>query len=231
MQQLLLDIAPDAPASLEQFIAGDNQETLNAVRTFAGPQHSEPLIYLWGTPASGKTFLLQACVKLAREAHEQAMYLDARDPGLALPPESGYELLALDNVEHLSEPDQIALFLRINRARDGHGRLLCAGNTAPMQLPLRADLTSRLGWHLVYQLHPLSETARCNAVTQRAHALGFELAPELMEYLMRHWRRDLPALLVLLERLDRYSRQQHRPVTLPLLREVLADVRPDMTGD
>ena len=38
---------------------------------------------------------------------------------------------------------------------------------------------------------------------------------------MRHWQRDLATLLDVLNQLDYLSREQQRPVTLPLLRETL----------
>jgi DnaA family protein len=40
-------------------------------------------------------------------------------------------------------------------------------------------------------------------------------------YLLTHVRRDMPSLRALLEQLDRASLEQHRPVTLPLVREAL----------
>jgi len=54
-----------------------------------------------------------------------------------------------------------------------------------------------------------------------ASGRGFALPPELTDYLLRHGRRDLPALMAVLDALDRYSLETKRPVTLPLLREVL----------
>ncbi len=219
MQQLLLDIAPDCPATFAQFIPGDNSEALAAVRALIEQRGNDPLICLWGATASGKTHLLQAAITAAHERAETALYLDASAPiDLAA---ADCMLLAIDNVEHLNQADQIELFSRINRAREGQGRILCTGNVAPMHLPLRADLTTRLGWHLVFHLHPLSDAHKSTALIQRAQQLGFALTPEIPDYLLRHWRRDLPSLFALLEHLDRTSREQQRPVTLPLLREVL----------
>jgi DnaA family protein len=43
----------------------------------------------------------------------------------------------------------------------------------------------------------------------------------LVDYLLHHGRRDLPSLLAVLDALDQISLEQQRPLTLPLLREVL----------
>ena len=62
-----------------------------------------------------------------------------------------------------------------------------------------------------------------------ARSRGFELPPEAARYLLLHGRRDLRWLLSVLDALDRYSLQTRRPITLPLLREVLQAARTDPT--
>jgi len=45
--------------------------------------------------------------------------------------------------------------------------------------------------------------------------------PGVVQYLLRHGRRDLPSLMHMLESLDRISLEQHRPLTVPLVRELM----------
>ena len=45
-------------------------------------------------------------------------------------------------------------------------------------------------------------------------------------YLLTHFRRDMPSLMALLDALDRFSLEQKRAVTLPLLRTMLASPDP-----
>ena len=221
MQQLLLDIAPYRRApTLEHFISGHNHEALSAIRQLIHNQHSEPVLYLWGPASSGKTHLLQAASNSAQTLGTSSCYCPAEQVNADA--FSHHEFVCIDNVESLSAEQQIMLFSAINRAREGHGRLLCAGHTPPAQSKLRADLSSRLGWHLVYQLVPADETSTRDALQQRAWTLGFSLDTPLIDYLMCHWQRDLAALLTVIEQLDRLSREQRCSVTLPLLRKTLA---------
>jgi len=99
--------------------------------------------------------------------------------------------------------------------------VLAAGNVAPARLQLRADLLTRLGWGLVFQVHALSDDDKRVALKRRAAARAFDLRDEIVEYLLRHLKRDLPSLMTVLDALDRYSLETKRPITLPLLRELL----------
>ena len=105
--------------------------------------------------------------------------------------------------------------------RERGGALVASGAAPPVQLTLRGDLVTRLGWGLVYRVHVLSDAEKLGALTEHAAARGFPLLPEVGEYLLAHVRRDLPSLLAVLDALDRYSRETKRPVTVPLVRDLV----------
>ncbi len=44
---------------------------------------------------------------------------------------------------------------------------------------------------------------------------------DLVGYMLRHTARDLPSLMAVLDELDRASLERKRPVTVPLLKEML----------
>ena len=222
MKQLILDIATPPPPSLDNFLPGRNAELLHALRTLVQASEAECQLYLWGASGSGKTHLLRAVVAAALSQGLSAAYLTAADCADGLT--EAVDLLALDDAEQLDASAQIGLFNRINAARAGQGRVLIAGNAAPAQQDLRLDLTTRLGWGLVYQLHALSDIEKAVALASHAAQRGFDLQPGVADYLLRHWRRDLPSLMAALDTLDHYSLETQRPVTVPLLREVLRGV-------
>ena len=49
------------------------------------------------------------------------------------------------------------------------------------------------------------------------------LPDEVIAWLLTRMRRDLRSLTAVLDRLDRYSLETKRPITLPLVREALKD--------
>jgi len=221
MKQLILDISPPAQPTLDNFVAGRNAELLQLLRDMLAARQQERFVYIWGEPGSGKSHLLAAYTRQAAQNGHDAAYVEAASAHEMLAALSDSHVVALDDAERLDAEPQIALFNLYNRLRDGGGMLLVSGNAAPSQLPLRQDLVTRLGWGLVYQVHALSAADKVAALKTHARERGFELADAVILYLLRRWRRDLPALLAVLDALDRYSLETKRPITVPLLREIL----------
>jgi DnaA family protein len=198
MRQLPLPISAAAQPSLDNYVAGANAEALERVRSAARGELKEAVLYLWGEPGSGRTHLLRA----------------AGAASLAL--------VTADDVESLDAPAQQRLFSAINAAREGAAPVLAAGNAPPAGLSLREDLRTRLGWGLVYQLKPLADDEKALYLRNEASRRGFALSDEVVWYLLTHLPRDLGRLRSLLDRLDRHSLARQRPVTLPLVRDVLS---------
>ena len=214
MTQLLLGIAPEWIPSLDNFVAGRNVELLAALRHALAADKGERGLYLWGEKGSGKSHLLQAAVEYARASGQSAVYASGEVP-------EGAQVVAVDAVETLDESAQIALFALYNRQRESGGMLLASGTQAPAFLTLRDDLRTRLGWGLVYQVHALNDDEKAQALKQHAQARGFELPCEVTTYLLRHGRRDLPALLATLDALDEHCLRLKRAASVPLLKEVM----------
>ena len=199
MQQLLLELAPPPPPTLENFSRGRNGAALDALReALAG---GERFVFLWGPSGSGKTHLLRAFA----------------DAGAA----AGLEVAAVDDVARLGEAEQVALFHLCNRLRASGGALAASGEVPPAQLALRADLRSRLASGIVLQLHPLSDADKAAALSAHASQRGMSLEGELIAYLLTHFDRDMGTQIAMLEALDRFSLQRKRAITLPLLKEAL----------
>ena len=212
MKQLVLDIRLDAPPTLDNYFAGDNAALIDALRASAAGQGMAHL-YLWGLPGSGRSHLLKA-VAQAAGGH----YLRADEVTEPLPEPS---LLAIDDVHRLDEAGAIAVFNAFNRARGTDRALVLAGDLAPRSLTLREDLRTRIGQCLGFEIQPLTDTARSAILSTLATQRGLRIDGDVVSYLMRHGRRDMPSLLGTLDALDRASLERKRAITLPLLREMM----------
>lgn len=223
MQQLTLDVRPQLAASLDDFVAGANLPLLAALRQQCCAQDGSWL-YLWGAPGSGRSHLLRAAV---REAHRPACYL-AADGAAQLQIEAD-QLVAVDDVQQLDAEGQAALFRALIQAREARGSLILAGSVPPQHLQLREDVRTRIGQALIFEIQPLDDTAKGTLLMQHAMARGISLDADIVEYLLRHGRRETRWLMEVLDALDDASLTQARPVTLPLLREVLReDCEPEL---
>ncbi|CFP23658.1 DnaA regulatory inactivator Hda [Bordetella pertussis] len=107
--------------------------------------------------------------------------------------------MAVDDVHRMDDARQAGLFALYNRWRE------------------------RLGWDLVFRLDPLSDADKLAALTAQAAERGLQLAPEVINWMLTHHERDIRKLAALLDALDRYSLATGRPITIPLLRAMLAD--------
>ncbi len=211
MRQLILDLLPESPPTLDNFVAGGNVETVTLLTEWLAGTRRDTSFCLWGEAGSGCSHLLQA---------SGFAYVDAAvDPALAGAPAA--EQLAVDHVERLDATGQIALFNHFNRRKMAGGMLLTAANQPPAHLDLREDLRTRLGSGLIGRLHPLTDAEKAEALAAQARERALKLTPELIDYLMRHAPRDMRTLSATLVALDRYTLEHKRAVTLPLLRELL----------
>lgn len=231
-QQLILDLLLPPLPSLDNFIIGQNRAAVDALRHWQAGR----AIYLWGSAGSGRTHLLQA---VAGEPH--ARYFGPRDKPwaikeIAVADAIQHRLIAIDNVEQLDDEGQAALFALYNRWREvaatRHGfALVLAGDRSPLAMPLREDLRTRLGWDLVFRLELLSDADRAQALRARAKDRGLELAPEVVNWVLTHYDRDMNRLSALVDALDRYSLEKQRAITLPLLKDLLAAGQPHLSRD
>ncbi len=227
-RQLPLAVSLSPPASLEDFVAGDNDQVLAAVRRLA-LEPARQQIYLSGPPGSGRSHLLAGAVALAAERGLQALYLPLGELA-PLSPEllanlDQCHLLAIDDLQQAAghRAWEEALFHLYNRARAAETGLLFAADSGPAALDLSLpDLRSRLAWGASYALHPLDDQGRLELLLRHARRRGLQLQPAAARWMVTHCSRDPKRLLALLERLDRLSLAQHRRLTLPFVRDQLA---------
>jgi DnaA regulatory inactivator Hda len=224
-RQLTLDLGTPPPSTFDNFHTGANTELVARLSGLdaalaAGPV-ADRTFYVWGESGNGRSHLLHALVHAAPPGH--ARYLGPQSALAAFGFDPGVAIYAVDDCDALSGAQQIALFNLFNEVR-AHPTcaLVATGDAAPMGLAVREDLRTRLGWGLVFHLAPLADDGKAAVLKQAARERGIALADDVPAYLLTHFRRDMPSLMALLDALDRFSLEQKRAVTLPLLRTMLA---------
>lgn len=234
VRQLPLKFEPRDVYSFETLVPGDNGLAVELVQQCALGT-GEQQIYLWGGRGDGKSHILQAACHAAASRGHSVCYLPLDQLTAELPGQSSGQsaeifdaleqlnLVCLDGIEALaaSPPWEEALFDLINRMREAGSRLILASSAAPDALQIHLpDLHSRLLWGPVFQLQPLSDADKYQALRIRAKLRGLDLAENVADYLMRHYPRDLFDLFERLNTLDSAAMATQRRLTIPLIKDV-----------
>jgi DnaA family protein len=219
MKQIPLAIGPSSRPSFDNFVPGVNAAAVQHLASLSWP--AAP-VYLWGPAASGKTHLMQALAARCLATGQTAAWFDAADPEpWTLQPH--WALVVVDRCEQLEPAAQHAAFALFEAASAQGVQWLAAGRLPPVDLALRDDLRTRLGWGHVFALEPLDDAATRSALRREADHRGIFLPDDVMDYLLARLPRDLGHLMGALDRLDGFGLAMGRRVTLPLVRQMLAE--------
>ncbi|MBA3598451.1 MAG: DnaA regulatory inactivator Hda [Methylibium sp.] len=219
MKQLPLGLRPGPQQRFDSFAVGANAAALSALR---GTAAGAAPIYLWGGAGAGKTHLLRALADEAVAECRPAGVFDRSTP----PPwvcNEDTRLILLDDCEAFDSAQQHAAFTLFVEAQALGASVVAAGRLPPVDLPVREDLRTRLGWGLVFQLQPLNEVQARDTLKREAGRRGIVLTEEVAAYLLTRFARDLGSLMRLLDALDEFALVHQRPVTVPLVRQMLAE--------
>jgi len=228
MRQIPLDLTLATPAKLDEFHVGDNV----ALLTWLSQWHAEQAAnaYLWGEPGSGKSHLLKALAGHAHKQGCQVLLLDAK--GLqsmdVSDAASAPTLVLVDDVQALDEMQQhwvFSMFIESAQAlapAQAPVRVVAAGACPPVDLAVREDLRTRLGWGLVFALQSLSEEGVRQVLMREGERRGLRWADGVLPYMLTRFSRNLGDLMPVLAQLDRFSLAQQRVVTIPLLKQMMS---------
>ncbi|WP_280152463.1 DnaA regulatory inactivator Hda [Piscinibacter sp. XHJ-5] len=219
MKQIPLALAFDATRTFDTFVPGANTMALEHLRSLHAT--SAP-VYLWGPSGSGKTHLLQALAQRVQQQGGQVGWFAAGDAP-PWPIDEGRALIVFDACDRFDADQQQAAFALFVDATTRGIPVAAAGRLPPVDLPLRDDLRTRLGWGHVLAIQPLSEAESRAALRREADRRGLFLSDEVMDYLLTRFSRDLKHLMDLFDRLDEFALANKRAITVPLLKRMLSE--------
>jgi DnaA family protein len=219
MRQIPLPMGTEPLRSFDNFMPGANAP---AVTHLLGLTAASAPVYLWGAAGSGKTHLLQAVVQ---RFHDQGARTASFGAGTPLPwvHDELRSLIVLDDCDAFDPDHQHAAFALFAQAATQGVAVVAAGRVPPVDLAVREDLRTRLGWGHVFALQPLNEAEVRAALRREADHRGVFLSDEVMDHLLTRFARDLKHLMAMLDRLDEFSLSTKRAITVPMLKQMLAE--------
>ena len=225
MRQLPLPIALPPSDGFDALVVGRNAQAVQHLLGLVPGVGVVAPVYLWGAAGTGKTRLLRALAAQHQALGGRAGWFDA---ATALPwvMDEGWSLVLVDGCEALDAAHQQAAFALFVEAGSLGVQWAAAGRLPPVDLPLRDDLRSRLGWGHVFVLQPLAESETRAALRREADRRGILLPDEVIDHLLTRYARDMAHLMAVLDRLDGFSLAEKRHITVPLLKKMIADTSP-----
>ncbi len=227
--QLPLQFDFNRQQNFASFFPGNNQETHTHLQGF--PVNSEhQQIQLWGAAGLGKTHLLQATCQLASEQQLSTFYLALGStqcpPPSILDGLEDIQLVCLDDIDLIAGQDawEHALFHFYNAHKNYGHKLLVSTSLAPVELHFSLpDLKTRLGWGLTLKLNALSDEQILGALCARAKQRGFDIPDNVGQFLIRHYDRKMAGLWDMLDKIDQTTLSRQRKLTIPLLKQIMAE--------
>jgi DnaA family protein len=225
-RQLILDVQLKDACSFENYVVGENREALLVLRQMVEGGSPSHLLYLWGASGAGKTHLLQAACRVPQRSGKTAVYLPMAElvdvSTTVLDGLSGCALVLLDDIDVIAGNTrwERALLALYEELKDRVPIVVAASGNARhigLQLP---DLETRLGSGLVYQLQPLDDAGKQEAIKQRAANRGLDIPDEVIRYVLNRYPRDMHGLFDLLDRLDKASLAEQRRLTIPFIQSM-----------
>ena len=175
--------------SFATFLPGPNAAAL--AHLAQGGADAAPVSYLWGERGTGKTHLLRALVRRAHEQGQRSGWFEAATP-LPWEVDESWSLVVIDDCDQLDDARQHAAFALFVDATTHRIPLAAAGRLPPVDLPLREDLRTRLGFGLVFQLQPPTEAEVRAAMRREADRRGIFLSDDLMRWIMLRRATSVP---------------------------------------
>ena len=227
-RQLPLRLPLSAGRRFENFEAmRDNAELVAAVRRVARGPESERILIV-GDAGCGKTHLLEAAVATASAAGDAVAYAPMRVlRGEEVDSVRGLArggLVCIDDIDAAAgDPRwEEALLALLEEATAHRPRMIVSAAATPSRIPFAlADLRSRLSAATLYRLRELDDAGRAQALRRHARARGIDIPDEVVGYVLSRYRRDMPSLVALLDRLDYHSMVHQRRLTVPFVRELI----------
>lgn len=222
MKQIPLPMVLPPDQRFDTLVVGPNAHAVQHLQALALAAVAGAPVYLWGAAGTGKTRLLRALAAERQAAGERVGWFS---PAASCPwvHDERWSLVLVDDCDALDAAQQQAAFALFVEAGSLGQQWAAAGATPPVDLPLRDDLRSRLGWGHVFALKPLADGETRAALRREADRRGMLLPDEVIDYLQSRFARDIQHLMGLLSQLDRFALAEQRVVTVPLIKKMLAE--------
>tara|TARA_R110002072_G_scaffold172728_5_gene327078 strand:- start:25389 stop:26156 length:768 start_codon:yes stop_codon:yes gene_type:complete len=245
--QLFLPVQMRLEKSFENYLGHENQAVIACLKEHIERKH-ETLVVLVGPESVGKTHLLASSIvyyetfyqsdigcayfslselsasDLYDEQENDSYFSDLLDYF------ESFNFLALDDIDlwlncftgsHLEEAE-LFVFNLFNHYKMNGKLLMITSKCPPGRLNVQLkDLQSRLQSGLLLTLSGISDVEKEGMLKSLAKLKGFLMDDEVSAFILKRSDRDIPALLEVIDNLDKATLIEKRKLTVPFVKKVL----------
>lgn len=219
-QQLVLNL-PHRPALERQdFLVADSNAEAIAVLD-AWPNWTDCVQAITGPKACGKSHLAAVWVMMSAAHYYDIGQLQNEN----LADLMDHKALVLDNLECLTPECEQALFHLINNAREnGHSLLLCSRLPLEKVAVSMPDLSSRLKAIIYARMFAPCDILMSAILSKLFADRQLMVSKKVMNYMLPRLERSFFALNQIVAKIDEITLKQKRPITIPLVSDILTSL-------
>lgn len=184
---------------------------------------------IYGEKGCGKTHLAHLFVDVIKcKAKAPSVFIQAERLSLSLVEEilETHSYIILENVFAFTPVQEEALFHLMNGVNQRQGFLLMTSHSSPRDWDLiLPDLATRLRAVSCISIEAPDETLISGVLLKQFMDRQLNVAPEVISYLMKNMERSFSAVSFVTKRSDEISLAEKRAITIPLVKQVLAEYR------
>lgn len=220
-RQFAFDLGHPQALGREDFLVTDgNREAVGWLDRW--PDWPSFSLVLHGPPGCGKSHLVRVFAQSRNAAAVNAAGLGTDDPPRLL---SGRAVVAVEDCDR--GVDETALFHLHNLARESGVGLLLTGRLPPAQWPLSLpDLRSRILSGPAVAIAPPDDALMAAVLVKLFADRQLRVGQEVIAYLLTRLERSFDAARRVVAAIDGLALSARRPVSVPLVAEVLRSFSP-----
>ena len=222
MNQLGLPFSINASLTLDDFSGEKNQELVANILTLIKGKATAN-IFVYGDKGFGKSHLLQGLIIEGLKQDQQSVYLDLNDE---VTPDifeliSDFQIIALDNVDQCNQDNEKYIFDLINKLHSTNQMIVFSARVKPEGLSVFNDLKTRLSLASIYSLNRLDDDEIQQVIKRKLKNKSLKVDHRVIDYLIKNQTRDLKKIVEIIDKLDTFSLEKKRGITVPLVRQML----------
>ena len=222
MNQLGLPFSINTSFILDDFSGEKNQELVaNILTLIKGKANAN--IFVYGDKGFGKSHLLQGLIIEGLKLDQRSVYIDLNDD---VSPDifeliGNFHIIALDNVDQCNQDNETYIFDLINKLHSTNQMIVFSSKVKPEGLSVFNDLKTRLSHASIYSLNRLDDGEIQHVIKRKLINKSLKVDQRVIDYLIKNQTRDLKKIVEIIDKLDTFSLEKKRSITVPLVRQML----------